>query len=346
MTFTKRISALVLAAVLTLSVAGCGNSSAAPASSAASAVSATASSAVTAEKTTVKVGTLKGPTGLGMVKMMSDAEQKKTAENYQFTMDTQPTAAVAKLTSGEVDIAGLPTNLAAALYQKTAGKVQMIAINTLGVLSIVTNGESVSSIADLKGKTVYNSGKGSVPEYAYNYILKQNGLNPEKDVKTVYEPEHSAVLAKVLAGEAKIAVLPEPFVTQALVKCKTAKLALNLTTEWNKASKGGSVLSMGCLLVRKEFAEKHKDALDKFLKEYKASVEYTNANAAQAGKLAQKYLSMPAAVATKAIPNCSITYMDGSEMKEKLQPFFKVLYQENPKSVGGKLPDDGLYYQK
>ena len=190
------------------------------------------------------------------------------------------------------------------------------------------------------------SGQGAVPEYAFNYILKQNGLTPGKDVQVEYAAEHAEVVARLLSGKAKIAVLPEPFVTQALTKCKTATRALDLTKEWNSAVTDGSVLSMGCLVVRKPFAQQHKAALDHFLAAYKVSTEYTNANAADAGKLAQKYLGMPAAVAAKAIPNCSITYLDGSEMKEKIQPFLKVLYQQNPKSVGGKLPDEGLYYQK
>lgn len=350
MQLKKQISTLVLAAVMALSATACANGSSSSAVSSAakvsSAVSSSASSAVAAEKTTIKVDTLKGPTGLGMVKMMQDADAKTTANHYKFTLDTAPTAAVAKLTSGEVDMAGLPTNLAASLYKKTSGKIQLLEINTLGVLHIVTNGETIKSMKDLKGKTVYSSGKGSVPEYAFNYILKQNGLTPDKDVKIVYASEHAEVVTKLLSGEAKIAVLPEPFVTQALAKCKTAKLALNLTEEWNKVVKDGSVLTMGCMVVRKEFADKHKDAIEKFLEEYKASSDYTNQNPAQAGKLAEKYLNMPAAVATKAIPNCSITFLDGAEMKAKVQPFLKIMYQENPKSIGGALPDDGLYYQK
>lgn len=348
MPFKKQISALALAAAIALSAAACAGTGASSAVSSVAKDTSSASvssSAVTAEKTTMKVDTLKGPTGLGMLKMMQDTDAKTAANDYRFTLDSDPTAAVAKLTSGEVDMAGLPTNLAAALYKKTGGKMQLLEINTLGVLHVVTNGEAVKSVKDLKGKTVYSSGQGSVPEYAFNYILKQNGLTPGKDVKVVYASEHAEVVTKLLSGEAKVAVLPEPFVTQALAKCKTAKLALNLTDEWNKVVKDGSVLTMGCIVVRKEFADTRKEAITKFLQEYKESSDYTNQNPAQAGKLAEKYLSMPAAVATKAIPNCGITFLDGAEMKAKVQPFLKIMYQENPKSVGGALPDDGLYYQ-
>ena len=351
MQLKKRVSALALAVVLALSATACsgtGSSStgSSAAESASSAASSAASTAATTEKTTIKVGTLKGPTGLGMLKMMQDADAKTTTNDYKFVLDTAPTAAVAKLTSGEVDMAGLPTNLAASLYKKTNGKMQLLEINTLGVLSIVTNGETITSIQDLKGKKIVSSGKGSVPEYAFNYILKQNGLNPEKDVQVEYASEHAAAMTKLVSGQVKIAVLPEPFVTQTLAKCKTAKIALNMTDEWSKVVKDGSVLTMGCIVVRKDFAEKHKDAVNQFLADYKASSEYANQNAEATGKLAEKYLGMPAAVAAKAIPNCSLTFMDGDEMKAKVQPFFKIMYQENPQSIGGKLPDDGIYYQK
>ncbi|MDD3261861.1 MAG: PhnD/SsuA/transferrin family substrate-binding protein, partial [Oscillospiraceae bacterium] len=265
----NRFIALLLAAVLAVGAAGCGSSSGSSAASSAASASAAASSSV--QKTTIKIDALKGPTGLGMVKLMQDAENAKSQNDYHFTLDTAPDAAVAKLTSGEADIAAMPTNMAALLYKKTSGNVQMLAVNTLGILSVVTNGETVSSIKDLKGKTVYSSGQGGVPEYAFDYILQQNGLTPGKDVKVEYLSEHAEVVSRLLSGKAKIAVLPEPFVTQTLTKCKTAKAALNLTKEWDKVVKDGSVLSMGCLAVRKDFAQQHKEALHTFLKEYQSS---------------------------------------------------------------------------
>ncbi|MGX8702768.1 ABC transporter substrate-binding protein [Caproiciproducens sp.] len=349
MKLTKKIISLGLSACMALSVlAGCAGpaaaSSGAPASS--EAVSSAQQSSAAAEKTTIKIAALKGPTGLGMLKLMSDNDARTAAENYEFTIVGAPDEIVSKISKGEVDAAAVPTNLAATLYNKTEGKVQMAAVNTLGVLSVLTKGEDISSIKDLKGKTVYSSGQGSTPEYAFNYILSQNGLEVGKDVKVEYKAEHAELAALMVSGKAKIAVLPEPFVTQVTAKDKDVKIALNITDEWNKVADGKSVLTMGCLIVRKDFAEQHKEAFDAFLKEYKESTDYTNTKVEEAAALSEKYDIMPAAVAKKAIPNCNIVYMDGDEMKAKIPDFLNVLFTANQKSVGGKLPGDDFYYTK
>jgi NitT/TauT family transport system substrate-binding protein len=282
-----------------------------------------------------------------MVKLMSDSKAGASSEDDRFTLVSSPDEIVAKISSGEVDVAAAPTNLAATLYNKTDGGVQLAAVTTLGVLYVVTaGGENVGSVSDLKGKTVYSSGQGATPEYALNYILRQNGLEPGKDVQLEYKSEHAELASLVIAGKAKIAVLPEPFVTQVLKKNSSAKVALDLTQEWKKAAGDKSVLTMGCLIVRKKFAEENKDAFDSFLKDYKASAEYTNSNVEQAAKLSQEFGIMDSSIAEKAIPNCAIVYLDGTEMKEKIPEFLKILYQANPKSVGGKLPADDFYYQK
>lgn len=350
---TKRFTALALAAFLFASVAaGCGSNAGASSGSSASsnsAVSSTEPSSQTssaAEKTTIKLATLKGPTGLGMLKLMSDSDAKTSANSYAFTLVASPDEIVSKISTGEVDVAAVPTNLAATLYNKTNGKVQLAAINTLGVLSVLSNGENIQSIKDLKGKTIYASGQGSTPEYALNYILKQNGLEVGKDVTVKYVTEHAELATQMIAGKVKLAVLPEPFVTQVTVKNNKVKIALDLTKEWNTVAGEKSVLTMGCLIVRKDFAEKNKAAFDAFLSEYKASAAYTVSNIADAASLSEKYGIMPAAIAKKAIPNCNIVYIDGAEMKSKIPDFLNVLFQANPKSVGGKLPGEDFYYQK
>ncbi|MDF2633102.1 MAG: transporter substrate-binding protein [Caproiciproducens sp.] len=349
MRLTKKITAMALAVLMGVSVmAGCGSSTtvSSAASQAVSAAVSQAPSSVPAEKTTIKLATLKGPTGLGMLKLMSDNDAKTAANNYEFTLVSAPDEIVSKISTGEIDAAAVPTNLAATLYNKTKGKVQLAAINTLGVLSVLTNGEKINSIQDLKGKTIYSSGQGSTPEYALNYILKQNGLEVGKDVKVEYKAEHAELAALVISGKAKIAVLPEPFVTQVMTKNKDVKLALNVTDEWNKVAGNKSVLTMGGLIVRKDFAEKNKDAFNKFLGEYKASTAYTTSKVEEAAALSEKYGIMPTAVAKKAIPNCNIVYIDGVEMKAKIPDFLKVLFTANPKSVGGVLPGDDFYYAK
>lgn len=350
---TKRFTALALAAFLFTSVmAGCGSSSAASSSAAASAAPSSAAvvseqvSSVPAEKTTIKLATLKGPTGLGMLKLMSDNDAKTAANNYAFTLVASPDEIVSKISTGEIDAAAVPTNLAATLYNKTDGKVQLAAINTLGVLSLLTSDATIKSVKDLKGKTIYASGQGSTPEYALNYIFKENGLEVGKDVKVQYVAEHAELATLVIAGKAAIAVLPEPFVTQVMSKNKSVKIGLNITEEWNKVAGDKSVLTMGCLIVRKDFAEKSREAFNAFLDEYKKSADYTTSNVEQAAALSEKYDIMPAAVAQKAIPNCNIVYIDGADMKAKIPDFLNILFKANPKSVGGKLPGDDFYYTK
>lgn len=339
---------MALAALMIASVTACSggtSSSSSPVSSKAPGSSSVGSSSVLADKTTVRIAALKGPTGLSLVKLMSDNEEGLAAEHYEFSLATSPDQIVAKISSGDVDIAAAPANLAAVLYNKTNGKVQMAAVTTLGVLHVLTNGEVVESIKDLKGKTIYSSGQGATPEYVLNYILKQNGLEAGKDVKVVYKAEHAELATEMISGKVKIAVLPEPFVTQVMMKNKDVKAPLDLTEEWEKAAGKDSVLTMGCLIVKKDFAQNHKEALNTFLKEFKASAEYTNSSAADAAKLSEKYEVMPQAVAAKAIPNCNIVSMDSDEMKAKIPDFLKVLYTANPKSVGGKLPGDDFYYE-
>lgn len=349
MKFSNRIGALALAAALLFS--GCsvsgGASSGASSSSASSSSSVIEENSSSAAKTAVRVAGLKGPTGLSMVKLMSDNDAGAAKEDYGFSLVSAPDEIVAKISSGEADIAAVPTNLAATLYNKTSGGVRLAAVTTLGVLYLLTSGGAkIDSVADLKGKTVYATGQGATPEYAIDYILRQNGLEPGKDVKVEYKGEHAELASLVIAGKADIAVLPEPFVTQVLTKNSSAKIALDLAKEWQKAAGDKSVLTMGCLIVRKAFAQQNKAALDTFLDEYKASAEYANSNVEQTAQLSEKYGIMDAAVAQKAIPNCGIVYLDGAEMKQKIPDFLNVLFEADPKSVGGKLPADDFYYQK
>ncbi|HEX2986490.1 MAG TPA: MqnA/MqnD/SBP family protein [Caproiciproducens sp.] len=348
MKLTKRLFSLTATVLVFISaVAGCGSNGASSSVPSASSTGSTVASGVSStptEKTTINLATLKGPTGLGMLKLMHDSDAKTTANLYKFTLVGSPDEIVSKITTGEVDAAAVPTNLAATLYNKTNGKIQIAAINTLGVLSLLSNGETVSSVKDLKGKTVYATGQGSTPEYALNYILKQNGLTVGKDVKVKYMTEHAELASLMISGKVTLGVLPEPFVTQVTVKDKDTKIAMNLTDEWNKATGNKSVLTMGCLIVRRDFSEKNKSALNTFLDEYKASAAYTVSNVKDAASLSEKYGIMPAAITQKAIPNCNIVYIDGAEMKAKLPDFLNVLFKANPKSVGGKLPGDDFYY--
>ena len=354
----KRIMALMLSALMIVGVlAGCSQNDgtevvSAPESSSSESVESETESEPSdipsepEEKSVIKIAALKGPTGLGMVKLMEDAENGEAANEYEFTLVGDANEVVGKISTGEIDVAAVPTNLAATLYGKTEGGVQLAALNTLGVLYLLSSSDDINTVEDLRGKTIYATGQGSVPEYALNYILSSNGLEPGKDVTVEYKTEHSELATLAISGEAPLCMLPEPFVTQVTAKNPDLHVVLDLTEEWDRVVDGKSVLTMGGLIVRKEFAENNKEAFDKFLEEYEDSVAYTNTQLEDAAELSEKFDIMPADVAQKAIPNCNIVFLSGDEMKAKVGDFFDVLFQANPKSVGGEIPGDDFYYQK
>ncbi len=321
-------------------------------SSAGTSAKATPTNAVVYEnRPLIKIATLKGPTGMGMVKLFSDNEAKTTANRYEPLIVGTPDEIVGKISSGEIDIAAVPTNLAATLYNKTSGKVQLLALNTLGVLNILEKGDTVKSIADLKGKTLYATGKGSTPEFILNYLLIQNGIDPAKDITIIYKTEHSELATLALSGQANLVLLPEPFVTTVLSKNAGFKSVIDMTDEWSATTRKtgikDSVLSMGCVIVRREFAEANKAAVDAFMAEYKSSISYVNESTAEASLLIAKYEIMASSALAKiAIPNCNITYIDGEVMKTQISNLYNVFFMADPKSIGGKLPEDDFYYIK
>lgn len=296
------------------------------------------------QKTNINIAFLKGPTGLGALKLIDDSKNGKTENNYNISVLTDSNQVVAKVASGEVDIAALPTNLASSLYNKSSADIEILAINTLGVLYIVSDkSENINSISDLKGKTLYATGQGAVPEYILNFILRNNAIDPQNDVNIEYKSEHSELASLVISGQSKVAMLPEPFVTQ--IESKNSNTS-NLTNEWEKSINDGSSLTMGCLVVKREFANNNKEAVNKFLNEYRESVNYTNDDIDGASELAEKYDIMTKNIAKDAIPSCNIVYIDGDDMKLKTDGFLNVLFKFNPKSIGGKFPGEDFYYKK
>ena len=237
----------------------------------------------------------------------------------------------------------VPANLAAVLYGKTGGAVEVLAVNTLGVLYIVENGETVQSMADLKGQTIVAAGKGSTPEYALRYLLTENGIDPDKDVTIDWKSEHSECVAALASGQAAIALLPQPFVTVAQNKIEGLRMALDLTAEWDKLDNGSGLIT-GVIVARRDVVEANPGAVDSFLQNYAASVEWVNGNTAEAAALVGEYGIVDAAVAEKALPYCNIVCLTGGEMKDKLSGYLKVLSEAEPSSVGGTLPGDNFYY--
>ncbi|MBE5768274.1 MAG: ABC transporter substrate-binding protein [Clostridiales bacterium] len=290
----------------------------------------------------IRVYALKGPTGIGMVKVMNDNDG-----TYDFTLVGAPDEVVSAIVSGNADIAAVPTNLAATLYNKTKGNVQLVALNTLGVLHILDRTGEIKAVEDLAGKTLYATGQGSTPEYAINYILKANGLTDQVTVE--YKAEHAELATLAAANQVDIVLLPEPHVTSVLNQNPEFQLALDVTELYNAAAaadgKEGATMAMGCLIVRKDWAQEHPAELQAFLAAYEASVTFVNEDVPAAAQMVQEQEIIPkAAVAQKAIPNCHIVYIAGEEMKTMIAPFFDVLFEANPKSVGGTLPADDFYF--
>ena len=278
---------------------------------------------------------------------MSDSEAGETDVNYTFELVGAADEITGKIVNGEVDIAAVPCNLASVLYNKTEGAISVAAVNTKGVLYILEKGgESIQSVADLAGKTIVSTGKGTTPEYTLNYLLTSNGLDPASDVTVEYKSEATEVVAALKQGMCDVAMLPQPMVTAAMAQVEGLRVALDVTEEWaNIQGEDGSQLITGCVIVRNEVLEENKDAVDTFLKEYKASIEYVNANVADAAQLVADYgIIANAAIAEKAIPACNIVFMGGEEMKANMEGYLGVLAAANPKAVGGAMPADAFYY--
>ena len=332
---------------LAVSVAGCGASSSSEAQAApvpaATEESAPAETPETADSAALRVAGLKGPTTMGLVNLIDDVDKGESDLDIDFTMYGAADEIVPLLVKGELDAAAVPANLAATLYQKTQGQVEVACVNTLGVLYIVENGDTVQSVADLKGQTIVTTGKGTTPEYVLRYVLSQNGLDPDADVNIVYCSEATEALSQVQAGQATIAMLPQPFVTTALSQVEGLRVALDMNEEWQNVA--GSQLVTGVLVVRKDAVEADPEAFEEFLNGYAASVEAANTDLEGTAALCETYGIVPkAALAQKALPECNIVFERGEQMKTDLVNYFQVLYDADPSSVGGAMPADDFYY--
>ena len=303
-----------------------------------------ASCGETKEKTTIKVSVLNGTTGFGMAHLMEQNEQGNASNNYEFKVETDATNIVSGLIAGTIDMAALPTNAAANVYNKSGGKVQVLAINTLGVLYLAQKDGSISSIQDLAGKTIYVPAQN--PYFIAKHIFNSNNINVTLDSTTYSTPD--ALKSAVIAGQVEFAILPQPVITAAISGAKKSNInyniSLDLTEEWNKIP-GSQDLVQGCIVVRKEFAEQNKDVINAFLSEYEASINYLNSNAKEASELIVKFgIFANAAVAEKAIPSCNVTFMKGEKMKSAMSAFIETMYNIAPASIGNNLPNSDFYY--
>lgn len=296
------------------------------------------------EGAVIRLGALKGPTTMGLVKLLADSDTQTTVNTYAFTLAGSADELTPKFLQGELDIIAAPLNLGSVLYHNSEGAVQLLAVNTLGVIYIVEKGgETVTDWESLRGQTIYATGKGSTPEYALRYLLEQNGLDPDKDLTIEWKSEPTEIVAQMAAQDHVVAMMPQPYVTVAQEKFSDLAIAMDLTEQWD-ALGGESQLITAGLLVRKAFAEENPDAVAAFLAEYAASAEYVNANVAEAAQLVGQYEIVDAAIAEKAIPYCNIVCITGDEMKTSVDGYLQTLYDQNPKAVGGAMPGEDFYY--
>lgn len=324
----KKGISLLLAVLLVLSLAACGANTDETASD---------------TKTVVRMATLKGPTGIGTAKLWADDDAGKTKNDYTVTLCTDPTEVLNGVVEGSYDVAAVPLNMASVLYNKLNGGVQILAINTLGTLYMLATQE-LADISALEGKTIVTAGQGATPEYVLNYLLEKNGLTDKVTVEFKSEHAEVATLAAAAgADDQTVYMLPEPNVTATLIQNQALKTVLDVSSAFESAS--GVSLAMGCIVAKKEFVEQNQAAIDAFLTEYKASVEYTATNLDDTATLCETYGIIPkAAVAKQAIPRCSITCVTGADMQKIATENLNVLLAANPKAIGGALPADDFWY--
>lgn len=349
--FLSMAAAVVLAASMITGCAGSASETTAAASESETeaaeteAASEESSEAAETDKTVVRIGAMSGPTAMGLVKLMDSAEAGETENVYEFAdLATDASAMVTPLAQGDLDIAAVPANLAAALYSKTNGGVEVLAVNALGVLDLVERGETLTGMQDLAGHKIYATGQSAVPEYVIRYILTANGIDPDNDVEIQWCADTAEALAHIKEEEGAIAVLPQPFATAAMAQVDDLRIVEDLNDAWD-ALDTGSEITTGVLAVRREFAEEHPEAVEQFLLEYAESAAFAETEPAECASLIENYgIVASAAIAEKALPGCHIVCLTGAGMKDALSGFLQVLYDQNPESVGGSMPGDDFYY--
>ncbi len=294
-------------------------------------------------QTSINIASLKGPTSIGLVKLYSDSDNGTTVNKYNYSIYGTADEISAGLIKGDIDIAAVPCNLASILYNKTEGNVLIAGINTLGVLYIVEKGCDINSVSDLKGMTIYSTGQGTTPEYTLRYLLSANGIDPDNDVTISYCQEASEVVSAISAKENAVAMLPQPYVTVAMNSVEGLSVALDVTEEWEKLDSASTVVT-GVIVIRKDFADANKDAVNSFLNEYKGSTDFANNSVDECAALLEQFDIFKAAIAKKAIPECNVTLITDDTMQSKVLSYLQVLYDANPAAIGSKMPDSNIFY--
>lgn len=292
-----------------------------------------------AEDTPVRVAALKGPTGMALAHMMTE-----NTGDYAFTLAGAPDELTGQIIAGNVDIAAVPINLGAVLYNKTQGGVKGLALVTRGMLYVLEKGDTVHSVQDLNGKTIVTAGQGATPEYVMHYILEANNTQATLDFKS----EHAEVTTLALSGMANIVLVPEPHATTLRMKDESYRVALDVTEEFAKAAQQNGYpdaqLSMSVVIVNSAFLAKQPEKVAAFMRALEASIAFANDNTAQAAQeIAAQGVIPSAAVAEKALPSCRLVFVTGEDMATQAAPLYEILVSAKPASVGGKAPDDAFY---
>ncbi len=322
----KKLWTLILTAVLGMSavLGGCGQKE--------------------TETVTIRIGSLKGPTSMGLVSLMDQTKNGEAGQNYEFTMAAAADEINAAFLKGDLDIVLIPANVASVLYHKTEGQIAVVDINTLGVLYLLESKETVSSVADLAGRTVYLPGKGTTPDYALQYLLEENGVEIG-EVDLQYKSEAAEVISALSEEPDALGLLPQPAATTACMQQKDLRIALDLTEEWDKVTMDSSLVT-GVTAVRREFLEQNEAAVQAFVQDHMESAQFANENVEEAAELVAALEIVPkASVAAQAIPYCNITCLTGKDLRTALSGYLDVLAGQNPEAVGGKVPSDDFYYE-
>ncbi len=364
----RRIGVLILAALTALAVlAAAGCASSAPSSPTGSPAP---GDATAEEPVTLRVASLKGPTSIGLAALIAESDglaadsdpvaqeagQGSAAASdeppaYSFTIAGTADEIVPALASGDVDIALIPANLAATLYQRTDGGIRVIDVNTLGVLYGLSGDESVQSMADLAGRTVYLTGKGTVPQYTLECLLDAAGV-PLDALTLEYRSEPAEVVALLAADPSAVGIVPQPYATAALAQNDTLRTVLDLTEEWDllatRSDQSARVfgrLVTGVTVARAAVVDEHPQAVAAFVEAHRASAATAvNDPAAVAPTVADLGIVGSVSIAERAIPQCSIVCLTGAEMQDALAGYLAMLEARAPQAIGGQLPGDDFYY--
>ncbi len=336
----KLLLALLLAVSLVVTVCGCTTTP--PANNGDTTTTTTTAPTPTVSKTKLSIAGIQGPTGVGLANLMKNATASEAIE-YTFTIASSPEEVVGKFSNGDVQIASVPTNLAAKLYKKLGGDVQVLALNTAGVLYMLENGNTVQTVEDLRGKTIYSTGEGANPEYVLRHILKENGIDPDRDVTIEFLAENSELVAKLAAGEIEIAMVPEPAATTAMTKNPNLRMAISMDAAW-KAVEPDSAMMMGCVIAKKSFVKSNNAAVQAFLAEYKTSINAVANVEATAQLCAEFGIIAAEPIAKKAIPRCNVVFVAGVDMKPAIHGYYEILFEADPTSIGGAVPNDDFYF--